>query len=83
MSNEYLQRVHKYILQKFPAYNSTIAFQQDKLIFVVPDGEIFQPYYEKVFQDLNACITQVRKREIDINIKVWSKYQERDFIILK
>lgn len=83
MQREYLQRVLIYLQQELPAYKEMLRLNKEQFIFSVPDVTGFQPFYEKLFAEVNTCIGRVRNREVDLDFKVWSKYQERDFTILK
>lgn len=83
MNEEYLNRVLIYLQQELLRYRETLALQAGKFVFNVPEGTPFQPHYEAVFADASACVGRIRNREFDLDFKVWSKNQERDFKILK
>lgn len=83
MNEEYLNRVRIYLQQEMPAFRDNLALKAGQVVFTMPDGQAFQPYYETVFTAVSACISRIRNREFDLDFKVWSLNQERDFKILK
>lgn len=52
-------------------------------VFTVHPSSTFEQYYQKVFSSVSACTSRIRNREIDLEFKVWSPAQERDFKVLK
>lgn len=83
MNGEYLNRVLIYLQQELRTYRETLKLQAGKFVFIVPDENPFQPYYEAVFAAVSASAGRILNREFDLDFKVWSKNQERDFKILK
>jgi hypothetical protein len=83
MNDEYLNRVLIFLQQELPGYKDQMALKAGKFVFTLPEGTAFQPWYESVFAEVSACTGRIRNREYDLDFKVWSPNQERDFKILK
>ena len=83
MNEEYLNRVKIFLAQELPAYKEVLAVSGGKLVFRVPAGQVFQPFYEAVFAAVNSCVSRIRNREWDLDFSVQSAMQERDFKIMK
>ena len=83
MNEEYLNRVKIFLAQELPAYRGAVSVSGGKLVFRVPEGRAFQPYYDAVFAAVNGCIARIRNRECDLDFSVQSAVQERDFKIGK
>lgn len=83
MNENYLNRVLIYLQQEMPAYRELLSLKNETLTVNIPTDVQFQPFYEKFYQEITVCILRIRNREIDLNFKVWSPYQERDFTLLK
>jgi hypothetical protein len=83
MHTEYLEKVLIYLQQELPGYKADITLENGVLVFRVPQGKAFQPYYESVFAAASACIGRIRNQEIDLAFSVKSPNQERDFCLLK
>lgn len=83
MNEEYLNRVLTYLHQEMPKYKNDLSLKAAQFVFILPAGIAFQPYYEDVFTAVSTCTGRIRKSEIDLDFKVWSPNQERDFKILK
>jgi hypothetical protein len=81
ISSEYAERVLSYLSRKLPAYKQHLMIQEGKVVIHVPSETPFQPFYERVFQDITDCIGRIPNRERVIEFKVWSTCQERDFNI--
>ncbi|MEO3405013.1 hypothetical protein AAFN85_13990 [Mucilaginibacter sp. CAU 1740] len=82
MNTDYLNRVTLFLKREMPDTGELIIVKDDKVFFMVPEGQVFQPFYEAVFKSVTQH-TKKRKREADIHCCVWSPTQERDFIIPK
>ena len=76
-----MNRVRIYLQQELPEYKGLLTLSGGKLVFAVPLGEAFQPFYERVFPAVNRCMARVRNRECDLDFCVRSPAQERDFRI--
>ncbi|HTD99026.1 MAG TPA: hypothetical protein VK668_07045 [Mucilaginibacter sp.] len=83
MNEEYLNRVLIYLQQELPEYRAALSLKAGKFVFTLPEGLAFQPFYEKLFAAVSACTGRIRNREYDLDFKVWSPNQERDFTVLK
>lgn len=83
MENEYLRRVVVYLQQELPEYQKMVAVKNDQIVFTVHPGAAFEPFYQQLHTSVSNCIGRIRNREIDIELKVWSPVQERDFKVLK
>lgn len=83
MTNEYLNRVLIFLQQEMPEHRGVLSLNNNVLVFNLPDGSTFQPFYETIFAGVNQHINRIRQRECDLNFRVWSPTQERDFKILK
>jgi hypothetical protein len=82
MNKDYLKRVMLFLKQEMPDLGELIRLKENKVIFIVPPGTAFQPFYEAVFKKVTDC-TKKRRRDEDIPFCVWSPTQERDFMICK
>lgn len=83
MNEAYLNRVLTYLQQELPAYREALTLKSGKFVFTLPAALAFQPWYEAVFTAVSASVNRIRNRDCDLDFKVWSKTQERDFKILK
>jgi hypothetical protein len=83
MHTEYLKRVVVFLQQELPEYQEMLAVKANQLVFTVHPGAAFEPFYQKLFASVTSCTTRIRNREIDLEFKVWSPTQERDFKVLK
>jgi len=83
MHTEYLKRVVVYLQQELPEYQEMVAVNNNNVIFTVHPGAIFEQYYQKVFDSVSMCAARIHNRKIDLEFKVWSPVQERDFKVLK
>jgi hypothetical protein len=83
MNEEYLNRVNIFLQQELPGYKDELALKSGTFVFTLPAGLAFQSYYEGLFAAVSACVSRIRNRESDLDFKVWSPNQERDFTILK
>ncbi|SEN96086.1 hypothetical protein SAMN05192574_104765 [Mucilaginibacter gossypiicola] len=71
-----------FLKREMPDTGELIILRDNKVFFMVPEGQVFQSFYDAVFKSVTQH-TKKRKREADINFCVWSPTQERDFIIPK
>lgn len=83
MNDEYLNKVKTFLEQEMPKHRDDLRLDGAVFVFSMPEGRIFQPYYEEVHQGVTAHIARIRQRRTDLSFKVWSAFQERDFKILK
>lgn len=83
MHTEYLERIRIYLQQEMPVYKADMTLENGVLVFGVPDGKVFQPYYDAVFAAASACISRLRNQEIDLAFSVKSPNRERDFHLVK
>ncbi|TFF34561.1 hypothetical protein [Mucilaginibacter psychrotolerans] len=83
MNEKYLNRVLIYLHREMPKYKNDLLLKTAQFVFILPAGMVFQPYYEDVHTAVSTCTGRIRKREMDLDFKVWSPNQERDFKILK
>lgn len=83
MHTEYLEKVRIYLQQEMPGYKADVKLEDGVLVFRVPEGKAFEPYYEAVFVGTSACIGRIRNQEVDLTFSVKSPNQERDFRLLK
>jgi len=83
MHTEYLKRVVIYLQQELPEYQEMLTVKTNQIVFNVHPGAVFEQFYQKLFASVSTCTARIRNREIDLEFKVWSPTQERDFKILK
>jgi hypothetical protein len=83
MHTAYLNRVVIFLQQELPEYQEMLAVKANQVVFTAHPGVAFEPFYQKLFTSVTACATRIRNREIDLEFKVWSPTQERDFKVLK
>lgn len=83
MNEEYLNRVLIFLQQELPGYKNLLALKAGKFVFTLPAETAFQLYYESLFTAISACTGRIRNRKHDLDFKVWSPNQERDFKVLK
>jgi len=83
MDTEYLKRVVIYLQQELPEYQEMLVVKANQIIFTVHPDAAFEQFYQKLFVSVSACTARIRNREIDLEFKVWSPTQERDFKVLK
>jgi pentose-5-phosphate-3-epimerase len=83
MSTEYLRLVVIYLKQELPEYQEMLVVKDNQIVFTVHPGAAFEQFYQRVFNSVSECTSRIRNREIDLEFKVWSPAQERDFKVLK
>jgi hypothetical protein len=83
MNESYLKRVVTYLQQELPEYQEMVNLNANEIIFTVHTGASFEQFYQKVFGSVSSCTARIRNREIDLDFKVWSPTQERNFKVLK
>jgi len=83
MHTEYLNRVVIYLQQEMPEYQEMLAIKDNQVVFTVHPGAAFEQFYQQLFASVSACVIRIRNREIDLEFKVWSPTQERDFKVLR
>ena len=83
MNPEYLNKVLIFLQQELPVYKNDMSLKGPVILFHLPEGQAFQPYFENLFTAVSGCTSRIRNREYDLDFKVWSPNQERDFKILK
>ena len=83
MNTEYLKLVVVYLQQELPEYQEMLVVKGDQIVFTVHPSVAFEQFYQEVFSSVSACTSRIRNREIDLEFKVWSPTQERDFKVLK
>lgn len=83
MEEAYLKRVAVYLQQELPAYKDIVAVKNGQLVFSVPVDTAFEEFYLPLQASVSASVARIRNREADLEFKVWSSSQERDFKVLK
>ncbi|RKR84633.1 hypothetical protein BDD43_4880 [Mucilaginibacter gracilis] len=72
-----------YLQQELPEYQEMLTVKANQIVFTVPPGAVFEQFYQKLFASISACTARIRNREIDLEFKVWSPTQQRNFKVLK
>jgi len=83
MEEAYLKRVVVYLQQELPDYKDMVAVENGQLVFIVPMDSAFEAFYQTLLASVSASVARIRNRETDLEFKVCSPSQERDFKVLK
>lgn len=84
MKDEYYNKVLVYQKQELPLkYKDSIRLVNDTFIVSIPETVTFDIGYKEVNESINSSINRIRNREFDLKFSVKSKFQERDFTILR
>ncbi|MDT3401022.1 hypothetical protein [Mucilaginibacter terrae] len=80
----YLKKVLIFLKQELPEeYRGSLEFHNDKFVLTLPENEAFQSSYQSLHALILTQVNRIRDRQIDLHFTIKSKFQERDFTIIR